>query len=386
MKTLSAMAMAVAVAMWGCGVTEGGDELASQTQDLHVAPVTTRTVTSTKLGARFTRTDIVSDQSEGALAVDPTLVNAWGLTFSPSGLAFVAVNGNGVVNVYDARGRPSAQGMTVPTPPGGMGPSAPTGQVFNADLAAFRGDTFIVSTEDGTLAGWQGSLGRSFQIRVDSSNRSAVYKSVALASWQGQHRLYATDFHNARIDVFDESYVAVKTGSAFATDVPKGFAPFNIVAVNGALAVSYAMQDADAKDDVKGAGLGFVDLFDGDGRRLQRLTAQGVLNAPWGMTVAPLTWGPLANRLLIGNFGDGTINAFRLDSSRGGLTAVSEGPLVDGDGTPLKIDGLWAIAIGPGSGGFDDGTLYFTAGPMQEKHGVFGMLQFRTTPTRHFAQ
>jgi uncharacterized protein (TIGR03118 family) len=374
MKTLTVLTLAVA--MWGCGVTEAGDEPQSQTADL--SSVATARATQTKLlTVRLLRSDLVSDQ-EGAATLDPTLVNAWGLSFSPTGLAWIAANGSGQVNVYDVTGHPTAPGMTVPTTAGNAPPSAPTGQVFNNDPSAFNGDTFIVSTEDGTIAGWQGAAGRTFETRIDSTNRNAVYKSVALGSWRGSKRLFAADFHNGAIDVFDQSYVPVRTGGGFVSTIPAGFAPFNLAIINDALVVTYAEQDAMKHDDVKGAGLGIVDLFDADGNLIQRLTSKGVLNAPWGLAVTPWSWGELANRLLIGNFGDGHINSFRINETETGFKAISEGPLADENGEPLKIDGLWAIGFGPGAGGFDSRTLYFTAGPGNEMHGTFGKLEFRS--------
>jgi uncharacterized protein (TIGR03118 family) len=373
MKTLTVLALALT--MWGCGVTEAGDDPQSQTADLNAAAPPA--ATKTKLGARFFRTNLVSDQ-EGAANLDSTLVNPWGLTFSPNGIAWVSVNGSGLVNVYDAHGRTMAPGMTVPTPAGSAGPAKPTGQVFNNDPSTFNGDTFIVSTEDGTIAGWQGSLGRSFETRIDNSGRGAIYKAIALGTWQGKKRLFAADFHNRAIDVFDESYVQVSTGGNFATETPGGYAPFNIGVVNDALVVTWAQQDAMKQDDVKGMARGYVELYDADGHFLQKLASKGVLNAPWGIAVTPWTWGNMSNRLLISNFGDGTINAFRIDNSAGSATAISEGPLDDANGQPLKIDGLWAISFGPGAGGFDSRILYFTAGPMDEMHGVFGMVQMQS--------
>jgi uncharacterized protein (TIGR03118 family) len=373
MKTLTVLALAVT--MWGCGVTEAGDDPQSQTADLK--SVATVAATKTGLGTRFFRTDLVSDQ-KGALTVDATLVNPWGLAFSPNGLAWISVNGSGLVNVYDAHGRSMAPGMTVPTPAGTMGPAKPTGQVFNNDPSTFNGDTFIVSTEDGTLAGWQGAAGRSFETRIDSSGRGAIYKALALGTWQGKKRLFAADFHNRAIDVFDESYVQVSTGGGFRTEAPGGYAPFNIAVVNDALVVTWAQQNDTKEDDVKGMARGYVELYDADGHFLQKLAGKGVLNAPWGIAVTPWTWETMPNRLLISNFGDGTINAFRIDGGSGNVQAISEGPLNDANGHPLKIDGLWAIGFGPGAAGFDSRVLYFTAGPMQEMHGTFGMLQMQS--------
>jgi uncharacterized protein (TIGR03118 family) len=382
MKPLSYAAVTAALGLFACAGNVNPQEPADPPADTQAVQLTPARVAhfnalkSSKVAVQITRTDLVSDQP-GALHQDPTLVNAWGIAFNPSGVAWISANGNGVAALYDAKGGPVAQPITVP----GLGDtSAPTGQAFNEDTAAFRGDHFIVVTEDGTIAGWAG--GASFETRVDASGRNAVFKGLALSSFQGTRRLYAADFRNGTVDVFDDQYNPIKTQGGFLdVDIPTGFAPFNVAASRGTLIVTYAMQDDMKHDDVKGVGNGFVDMFDGDGVLLARLATRGALNSPWGVAVAPWDLGGLSQRLLIGNFGDGRINIFRVDNPDGPPTPTFEGQLNMGAGQPITIDGLWALSFGVGAGGFDTHALYFTAGPGGEMHGLFGVLQFQTTLT-----
>ena len=176
--------------------------------------------------------------------------------------------------------------------------------------------------------------------------------------------------------MFDEGYVPVHTAGGFTDpELPARFAPFNVMALSDVLLVTYAMQDDAAHDDVAGAGHGYVNVFDTDGRLLTRLIDAGALNSPWGMALAPWQYGTLGNRLLVGNFGDGHIDAYRLDVAGGRLTAQLEGALRDTRGQPLAVDGLWGLAFGPGVSGLDQHDLFFTAGPNDEKDGAFGFLR-----------
>lgn len=322
------------------------------------------------------RRDIVSDQP-GALALDTDLVNAWGLAFNPRGVAWVSANGTGLSAVYNEDGEHVIPSVTIPVPPGGTPPSAPTGQVFNQDTSAFEGDLFIFVTEDGTIAGWQPSDGSTAVLRVDNSTSEAIYKGVTLAkAADGKPMLFATNFHGGVIEAFDSTYASASPEGGFTdTDIPAGFAPFNVEAVDGNLVVTYALQDQDAEDDVAGAGNGFVDLFDTSGHLIARLISRGELNAPWGVTMTPAHFGSIPHRLLVGNFGDGVTNVYLLTGTGKVTRAMHEGALVDDTGSPLVIDGLWALKFGPGAGGFDVNDLYFTAGPEDETHGVFGELE-----------
>jgi uncharacterized protein (TIGR03118 family) len=332
--------------------------------------------------ASVTQTNLIADQPESAKMIDTGLVNAWGLAFNPSGVAWLSANGTGLALAYDAAGNSKIR-VTVPPPQGGQPPSAPTGQVFNGNASAFKGDVFIFATEDGTISGWQPTDTTNAVLRVDNSGNNAVYKGLTISNMDGTTLLLAADFHNNRVDVFDMNYQPAPRSGAFMDPcLPAGYAPFNVLAHRGQILVAYALQDADAHDDVKGAGNGFVDVFDNDGRFKGRLISRGALNSPWGMafmaSTAEIT-SPRAQpkeRLLVGNFGDGRIDAYDVSLTGRSMEATFLGPIVDATGTAIVIDGLWAIAFGPGSGGFAATDLFFTAGPDDEKHGLFGRLTF----------
>jgi uncharacterized protein (TIGR03118 family) len=302
-------------------------------------------------------------------SVDPNLVNPWGLAFNTTaGLIWTADNGTGQATVYSATGVVQPLVVTVAVPPdGGVPPSAPTGLVFSTTAADFNGDKFIFSSEDGTIVGWQ--TGMTTAVRVDNSGASAKYKGLALGASAGAERLFATDFHNGKVDVFDATYAKVTPAGGFTDpNLPAGFAPFGIHAVGVTVYVTFAKQDADKKDDVKGAGNGYVDLFDFDGHLVRRVASAGALNSPWGVAIAPADFGAFSNALLIGNFGDGRVNAYTV------TTGFWLGSALDTSGAPLSIDGLWSIVFGPDTAGAPHNRLFFTAGPGDENHGLLGHL------------
>ncbi|MGZ3422285.1 MAG: TIGR03118 family protein [Polyangiales bacterium] len=319
------------------------------------------------------QTNLVADQTGVASRTSPHLLNAWGLAFNPTaGLAWVSSNGAGLAQVYDSKGNHQLA-VSVPVAQGQPRPSSPSGQVFNGDANAFAGDRFIFVTEGGTISGWQPTLGTRGAIRVDDSKSGAIYKGATIAKVDGHPRLYVTDFHNGSVDVYDENYKEIDARFV-DRDIPAGYAPFNVQATDIGLIVTYAKQDQDKKDDVKGAGNGFVDLFDVHGRLVQRLISHAALNSPWGIAFAPDDFGRISNRLLVGNFGDGTIHAYRLEKRDGHYRVEAQGAIGKPGGGPLVIDGLWAIAFGPGTGGFGTDQLFFTAGPNDEQNGLFGRL------------
>jgi uncharacterized protein (TIGR03118 family) len=320
--------------------------------------------------------NLVSDLPDVAVQTDPNLVNAWGLSFNPNGPAWVSDNGTGLTTVYDSNGSLLLT-VTIPTANAGTPPSAPTGQVYNGDANSFAGDKFIFVTEDGTISGWQPGFDGAAKLRVDNSSCGAIYKGVALGKVGQNLRLFAADFHNAKVDVYNSDYKPdASCNGGFRDDkLPANYAPFNIFSTKDVLLVSYALQDDAKEDDVKGPGHGFVDVFDTDGNFLQRLLTAGVLNSPWGMAIAPPGFGRIPDRLLVGNFGDGRISAFRFELSGLSLSPVFEGFLGDGKGQPIVVDGLWALAFPPNAGGFNSQDLYFTAGPEDEEHGLFGRFE-----------
>ncbi|HEY2558826.1 MAG TPA: TIGR03118 family protein [Caldimonas sp.] len=309
--------------------------------------------------------------------VDPNLVNAWGIAFNPQGFAWVADNGTSMSTLYDGNGVP--QSLVVAIPPGSAGSAAPTGIVFNG-AAAFNvtqggvsgPSAFIFVGEAGTVSGWSPNVNLNSAILVvDGATQGKVYKGLAIASVAGAPRLYAADFHNGVVDVFDAAFAPVVVAGAFTdANLPAGYAPFGIQAIGNQIFVAFAMRDPNSDDELDGAGLGAIDVFDPSGNLVTRLVAPGgKLNAPWGLALAPADFGPFSNALLVGNFGDGTINAF--DAT----TGASLGPLTQA-GMPIFIDGLWGLAFGNGLNAQPANTLFFTAGPAQERNGVFGRIDF----------
>ena len=322
---------------------------------------------SARLVTGFTRSDLVSDRP-GALTQDANLLNPWGIAFNPAGPAWIANNHSGTSTVYDTNG---ALKLTVPFPQaaGASDPASPTGQVFNPSAADFRADSFIFDAENGRVYGWQPGAGVT--VRADNSGSNAIYKGLAIATGDdGAQRLYLTDFHNAKVDVLDADYHAITLAGAFTDPkIPAGYAPFNAQALEGKIIVSYAKQGAGAADDDHGAHRGYVDQFDTEGNFERRLITRGALNSPWGLAIAPDSWGSYAGALLVGNFGNGRVHAYDIHApaSAGHEKTVSLGALGVGR-SALVIDGLWALAVGP------DDQLYFTAGQNGETNGLFGVL------------
>ena len=330
--------------------------------------------------AQFRQINLVSDQAGVALTTDASLVNPWGISSSPGGPFWVSDNGTGVSTLYTGAGTKLGLTVTVPAPPAGTPPSSPTGQVFNGVGTEFGGARFIFSTEDGTVSAW--NAGTNAVLKVDNSGTSAVYKGLALASNGTVNRLYASNFRSGSIDVFNTSFQPVTLAGTPFTDpnLPAGFAPFNIQKINGNLFVTYALQNSLKHDDIAGAGNGIVDVYSPDGILLKRFAsgtaaAGGTLtqlNSPWGIAVAPATFGKFSNDILIGNFGDGRINAF--DPASGAF----QGQMTDTSGNIITVDGLWGLATGTGGNNGSINSVFFTAGPAGETHGLFG--SFTSTP------
>ncbi|HET7225668.1 MAG TPA: TIGR03118 family protein [Candidatus Eisenbacteria bacterium] len=325
---------------------------------------------------RVSEVDLVSDVPGRAVFTDAHLVNPWGIAIPPSGNIWVSDNATGFATIYnEVDGTPRSLVVSIP-PSDGTG--KPTGQVVGNVPGAFmvsNGDTsapalFIFASENGTISGWNPGVDGTHAIQEVSTD-GAIYKGIALVHMTpGGPRLYAADFHHNRIDVFDGNWASVTPSGGFTDpNLPAGFAPFNVANIGGQLYVSFAQQDADSEDDAPGAGLGFVDVFDIDGHLQRRFASQGALNAPWGMVQAPPGFGGLGGDILIGNFGDGALNAFDR------ATGAPLGAVQDSLGHPLVIDGLWGLAFGvplmQGPPGLPL-RLFFTAGPAEESHGLFG--------------
>jgi uncharacterized protein (TIGR03118 family) len=317
---------------------------------------------------QFTVNPLVSDQPGVAPVTDPDLVNAWGLTSSATSPWWVSDNGTDKSTLY--RGSDGAKQALVVSVPGG-----PTGTVFNPTsgfvLPTGGKALFLFDGEDGIIRGWNGAQGTTAIVVKDRSDVDAIYKGLAIADTSNGPRLYAADFHNARIDVLDGSFGLVPNSGFEDPSLPKGFAPFNVQVIGDRVFVAYAKQDADAEDEIAGQGLGRVDVYDLDGNLLGGIDGHGQLNAPWGLAVAPASFGSFAGDLLVGNFGDGKINAFH-EVSRG--QGVHVGELRGSDNRPLAIDGLWALQVSQGGNNGTAGQLFFTAGPDEETHGLFGTI------------
>lgn len=324
--------------------------------------------------ANYAVTDLVSDLPGVAPVTDPNLVNPWGLASSPTSPIWVADNGAGVSTLYNGAGQrfPIASPLvvTIPPPDGSAPPSHPTGIVFNP-TSSFGGARFIFASENGKIAAW--ASGTTAALKPDTSPSTAIYKGLAIGN-NGADLLYATNFHNGTVDVFDTNFAKVTVPGAFTDpNIPAGFAPFGIQNIGGKIYITFARQDADKEDDVAGAGNGFVDVFDTSGNLIKRLVSNGPLNSPWGLVQAPGNFGDFSNDLLVGNFGDGTINAF--DPVSGAFL----GQLDDPTGNPIVIEGLWGLLFGNGGNGGAMDSLFFSAGipgpgGEVEDHGLFGEL------------
>ena len=309
----------------------------------------------------YTAHNLVADTPGTADHTDPNLVNAWGLAASPTSPWWVADNGTDVSTIYRADG--TAVPLIVQVP------SRPTGLVFwSFTMRA----VFVFATEVGTIRGWHPTQGNQTVILADRSGEGAIYKGLAISSTTGGDRFYAADFHNARVDVFDGSFTLVTNAGFVDPDLPAGYAPFGIQNIGGRIFVTYAKQDEDAEDEIAGQGRGFVDAYDLAGNLLARVAQHGQLNAPWGLAMAPANFGRFSGDLLVGNFGDGQINAYQ-EMPNGHFE--HRGELRDADGKSLTIDGLWAIQFGHGTpNNGPTNTLFFAAGPDDEMHGLFGAI------------
>ena len=318
----------------------------------------------------YTVHPLVTDTGVGGTVKDEHLVNAWGLTSSSSSPWWVSDNGTNLSTLY------TGAGAIIPQIVVSVAGDGPTGTVFNSTtgfaLPAGTGNArFLFDTEDGVISGWNG--GSASQPMV-TSNEGAVYKGLAIALTTNGPRLYATDFHNGRVDVFDGSWQPVHRPFAFFDPtIPRGFAPFGIQAIGSRIYVSYAKTVPGSNDEAHGPGLGFVDAFDAaTGFLTAKVLFGQQLNAPWGLAQAPDDFGAFSGDLLVGNFGDGRITAFR--PILGGILYLPDGQLRDTSGQQISIDGLWALEFGNGATAGPTNSLFFTAGPNDESNGLFGSI------------
>jgi uncharacterized protein (TIGR03118 family) len=322
-------------------------------------------------GTHFVVIGEISDTNvEAGNPPDPLLVNAWGLSEAPAGgPLWVANNGTGTATLYNfANFSKIGLNVTIPGPGGAMG--TPTGNVFTSltgnsfdvtDGTNTGHSLFLFDAEDGTISGWAPSVALTTAFTaVDQSASGAVFKGLAIAGADTSlPLLYAADFVQNKVEVFNGSFAQI--GSFTDPSLPPGYAPFNVQVLNGKLYVTFALR-AGGIDEQDGAGLGFVDVFTLTGQKITTLISHGPLNAPWGLAIAPADFGQFKGALLVGNFGDGTINAFDPQTGKflGELTARGN--------RPIPIDGLWALRTGP------DGTIVFSSGPDSEHHGLVGVV------------
>jgi uncharacterized protein (TIGR03118 family) len=326
--------------------------------------------------AGYSQTNLVSNTAGVGKTTDTQLSNPWGISIFPGQDFWIANNNGGTSTLYDAQGNKNTLVVTIPgaakNPNGNCSPGCPTGTVANTNGSYFGGGSFIFDTEDGIIANWTG--GTSAVVAFDNSTSGAVYKGLALLN---DTFILAANFNSGKVDVYDRNFnPASLSGSFTDPKLPAGFAPHGIHVVGNQIYVAYAMQDAAKHDAQPGAGLGQVDIFDSNGNFVSAFVpAGGKLNAPWGVVATPATFGTFPNAILVGNFGDGTINAFD-------TTGKFLGQLADSSDKVLVNPGLWDMTFGGGGPSGDPGTLYLTAGGSKQPNfpgggnttGVFASL------------
>lgn len=318
----------------------------------------------------YAQSNLTSDLATVAAHTDTQLINPWAIAFFPGAPFWVADNNSGVSTLYDATGKKQSLVVTIPKPSDMTGPATPTGMVTNSTngfLVGLAPATFIFDTEDGTISGWY--TGPRATIEVDNSDAGAVYKGLAMVTNTTGSFLLATNFNSGTVEVYDKNWkLARLTGSFTDPTIPAGYAPFGVRVIGSSVYVTYAKQNPLKHDPVIGPGRGYVSKFDNQGNFVRRFASTGVLDAPWGVVMAPASgFGIFSGALLIGNFGDGIINAF--SPTTGALLGQIHNP----DGTVIHNPGLWDMVFGAGGTGSST-TLYFTSGILSEAHGLFGAI------------
>jgi len=318
---------------------------------------------------------LTADQTGKAPNVDPNLINPWGISFSPTGPFWVSDNNSGKSTLYNSTGVPQSTIVTIP-PASGTGLGSPTGTVYNStgNFVISQGGksgaaSFLFDTEDGTISGWSPSVNATNAvIAVNNSASGDSYKGLEIANNGTAYHLYAADFFNNAVKVFDVSFNEVTLSGTFTDpNLPSGYAPYNIRDIGGTLYVAYAKQNSTKTDAMPCAGCGYVDTYDLNGNFLKRFASQGKLNAPWGLAQATKSFGTFSNLILVGNLGDGKITGFS-------TAGVNKGQLSSAPGKPIAIPGLWGLMFGNGGSGGTLNVLYFTAGPNAYAHGRFGSI------------
>jgi len=323
------------------------------------------TLSSTAL-AQYTITNLTSNQSGKAKHTDPLLVNGWGLAYAPGAPFWVSDEGDGWSTLYDGAGNPQSLQVIVPSA-SGTGSGTPTGIAYNGS-SEFKIDNwtslFLFATLDGTIQGWSDFDPSTTLIAVNNSSTKASYTGIGVTAHSSGNFLYAADFNNNKIDIYDGSFTFVK--SFTDPKVPKGFVPFDVQDINGQVYVTFAATSG-------GAG-GYVDIFKEDGTLVKRLIHGKPLNQPWGLAMAPKNFGPLSNTLLVGNDNNVSSTISGFDPKTGKLV----GTITNSKGKPIKIDQLWGIEFGGGSSSNGKtNALYFAAGPNNGVDGLFGVIKFK---------
>ena len=337
-------------------------------------------------GNEFHQTNLISDLSTvGAQVVDKdALKNPWGLALGPASPLWVSDNNSGEATLYNITPgglTATKRNLTVTVPGGRVSTndgSSPTGQVFNpttgfvvSTTAGSGAAPFIFSSESGQITAWNptadpiSSTGTS-TATLEYTSPTAVYKGLTIATTDDGTFLYASNFHDGTVDVFNSQFQLVHLAGDFTDpDLPPGYAPFGIQNINGLIYVTYALQNAAKHDDVPGRGHGFIDVYTSNGFLIERLASRGDLDSPWGLAEAPAGFGPFGGRLLVGNFGNGLIHAYGL------FDGDPHGALLDEQHQPIQIDDLWALKFGTATTG-GTGTLLFSAGINDENDGLVG--------------
>ena len=329
----------------------------------------TDTPKTTNTPPSYQQVNLVADTAGlGAARIDTNLANPWGIAISPTGGFWISTNHSGSTLIYDNTGAQLLTPVNIPLDTQANGAS-PSGVVYNSTtdfIIPGKGTSkYIYATEDGILSAWNSTTGSSTMTVADRSGSGAVYKGITISNNAGKNYIYTADFHNAKVDVYDAGFNYISSMPFNDPNIPAGFAPYNIQDIGGQLYVTYAKQKApDNKDDDAGAGNGYVDIYTSGGVLVKRFASQGILNSPWAIVQPPASFGLATGDILIGNFGDGDINIYDANGNY-------QGQLMS-NGMPVAIQGLWALAFySVGS----EARLYFTAGPDEEAHGLFGYLK-----------
>jgi uncharacterized protein (TIGR03118 family) len=320
----------------------------------------------------YVQTNIISDVPGTASVTDPTLLNPWGVSVGPA--IWIDSANTGLVKVDTAAGATVIPNVTIPAASGSSAKGSPSGTVFNSAGTGFTlpdgsSALFLFATLDGTIAGWDVNSGTQAVTVFNNSANKASYTDIALDTNSTGTFLLAADFSLGTVDVLNSSFAPAQlTGSFVDPNLPAGYMPFGIHSIGGNVYVTYAQVDPSNGGPMVGAGLGYVDEFDSNGNFIAEAVVQNSLNAPWGMALAPAGFGSFGGDLLIGNFGDGVINAFDPN------TFAWVGSLSSAAGTPIANPGLWEIFFGQGGTVGDTNTLYFAAGINNEADGLFGSI------------